>query len=153
MNIRCLPQVPLALVSLMLAACAPPPLVEGEDLAIEVLFPASDESVVYCPELIVVVRIDGYDLDPDSVGAEAVEGSGHWHLLDSNSHLATVTDHWFVIEGEQALTTGRHFFTAELVANDHQSLDPAVLSDLVEFNVDAVEGCVGGVTTPTLELQ
>jgi hypothetical protein len=138
---------------LALAACAPPPLAEGGGPAIEILFPASDESVVYCPELIVVVSIDGYELDPDSVGADPVEGEGHWHLMDSNANLATVTDHWFVIEGEQALSAGRHFFTAELVTNDHQSLDPAVVSALVEFNVDAVEGCVGGTTTATAELQ
>lgn len=141
--------VPLA----VLAACAPPPLVEDGGTAIEILFPASDESVVYCPELIVVVRIDGYELDPDSVGADAAEGSGHWHLLDSNAHIATVTDDWFVLEGELALSAGRHFFSAELVANDHQSLDPAVVSGLVEFNVDAVEGCVGGVTNDISGLQ
>lgn len=134
---------PLAL----LVACAPPPLVGGDDPSVEILFPVSDESLVFCPEMIVVVAIEGYALDPDSVGGAPVEGSGHWHLLDSNAHLGTSTDEYFALEGKLALTAGRHFFTAELVTNDHQSLDIPIVSDLVEFNVDEVEGCLGGATT------
>lgn len=127
-------------------ACAPPPLLDEGGPSIEILFPASDESVVYCPELIVVVDVEGFTLDADAIGGENVEGEGHWHLLDSNAHLLTSTEEWLAVDGEKALSSGRHFFTAELVSNDHQSLPEPVVSNLVEFNVADQDDCLGGVT-------
>lgn len=131
---------------ILACACAPPPPLDAGGTSIEILFPASDESVVYCPELIVVVDVEGFTIDADAVGGENVEGEGHWHLLDSNAHLFTVTEEWVAVDGENALSPGRHFFTAELVNNDHQSLAEPVVSNLVEFNVADQEDCLGGVT-------
>ena len=143
---------PACLVALLAAtACAPPPLsasdTAGADApAIEILFPTSDESVRYCSSLIVVVGVHGIELAPESLGGDPLAGQGHWHRLDGGTYVVSTGDPGAAVEGDLALADSRHFFSAELVGNDHQSFVPPVTSPLVEFEVQDGPGCVGGAT-------
>jgi hypothetical protein len=133
-----------------LGACDPPPYSGADSAAgaasIEMLFPEASETAEYCSTLIVVVGVGGVALAPDSVGADAVDGEGHWHLLDGGSHIGSTGDAWFTIDGSEALADGRHFFSAELVTNDHQSYSPKIESSLIEFEVLEGPDCLGGTT-------
>ena len=108
------------------------------------LFPVSSESVDYCSTMIVVVRVSNFRLAPDALGDDPVDGEGHWHLMDSGVQLAATGDTWYPVPADEPLSAGRLFFTAELVDNNHQSFDPKIQSNLVEFNVADGPDCVGG---------
>lgn len=133
----------------LMGGCAAPPW-SGDSgapaAAIDLLFPVADEAVRYCSELIVVVDVQGIELTPEAVGGDPVDGQGHWHLLDNETYVVSTAETWAAVQGELALTDGRHFFRAELVQNDHQSFDPPVVSGLLEFEVAQQEDCVGGTT-------
>jgi len=140
----------------LLWGCAPPALDPSDTGAaqpsIEIRFPSSSETLHYCSTMIVVVDVLGFQLEPDALGDDAEAGHGHWHLLDGGVYVDSTGDPWTAVQGDLALADGRHFLTAELVNNDHQPLEPAVTSNLVEFDVVEEVDCVGGTTSDAADV-
>jgi hypothetical protein len=125
----------------LLAACEPPPIpTDGEtgDPSITVLFPesAAQGEVAYCPSLIVVVDISGYELDPSFPDRDE-ENTGHWHIKDNDAYVTASGGNWLQID----LEPGEHRLTAVLASNTH---DETEYSDAVEIFVEDIDGCVGG---------
>ena len=148
----------------LLVACQPPPLPVdsgGTDTvgdtealpSLSFIFPqsAGKESVVYCPDLVVAVDIDNWDVVEYKDGQSAEEGRGHWHLKDSaGNYLAVATSEWWKVSigpAEDYPTPTFTVLNAVLANHDHNELNTAVYPDAAataEIYVGAVEGCVGG---------
>lgn len=118
----------------LLCACAPPALEDTGDAnrpadgAIEILFPKTSLEVRYCPQFTMVVQVDDFELDPEAIGADPVEGVGHWQLWtgsDCELELIGQSGEPF-FELQEPLPAGTNVLYAELVTNDSQPLDPPV---------------------------
>jgi hypothetical protein len=149
----------LIMLPLLALACQPPPLpvdtaTSSEEAlpSISFIFPQSaDQDVVYCPDLVVAVDIDNWEVVMYKDGQTAEEGRGHWHLKNSNGdYLAVATDVWWPVSiGPMEDFTEPTFtvINAVLANHDHNELNTAVYPNAAataEIWVGAVEGCIGG---------
>ena len=151
----------LIVLSLLALACQPPPLVEDtaseiEDIealpSLAFIFPQSaGEETVYCPDLVVAVDIDNWEVVMYKDGQEAEEGQGHWHLKDSSGdYLAVATEVWWPVSlgaAEDFMVPTFTVINAILANHDHNELNTAVYPDAAataEIWVGAIEGCIGG---------
>ena len=123
-----------------LSACAPPPVSPG----IELVFPFSDDSLVYCTEFLVLVDIDQLLLSAENYDGDVVPGEGHWHLKIDDALYATSTNAWLAVEGVEE---GLRSLRVSLQGNDHADLEVngELFEDIVEITVGADDdgGCVG----------
>ena len=151
--------------SLLLAGCQPPPLpVDTGALpdttpdttealpSLSFIFPQSTGvDTVYCPDLVVAMDIDNWEVTASEDGQAAEEGRGHWHLKDSTgNYLAVATESWWPVSIGAPEDFPKPTFTvlsAVLANHDHNELNTAVYPDAAataEIWVGAVEGCIGG---------
>lgn len=79
------------------------------------------------------VEIEGFELDPDSVEGENVEGEGHYHVWVDGEYYSPHTSASTTVEGLEA---GEHEIMVSLQNNDHSDLDPAVVSEAVTVTVE-----------------
>jgi len=123
------------------AALDPP--AESQSITVQVAETVPPASIaIISPEdgtvdfpLTVTVDIQNFILEPSLVGGDPEEGHGHWHLnIDGAYYDYSAYDSLEVASG---LTPGSHTFQAELVNNNHTSLDPPVQSQLVTVDVGA----------------
>ena len=137
--------MPVLFLSLLAATgCAPPVLDEAP--GIDILFPYSSQVDTFCPTMVVVVDVTGFSLSAEGIDQDEVEGEGHWHLLVDGEYIGLSATDYFLVDDSLALEPGRvHALSAALRTNQHNPLDPDVVSGEVEINVDDVDDCIGGV--------
>ena len=130
--------------------CAPPTKTEGLP-SVSFIFPQSRTDVVVCPDFLVSVDIDDWEVVMYEDGQEAEEAArtGHWHLRDaSGEYLAIASESWVPISLEDDFSTPELVvITAHLANHDHNELDPREYPDseaTAEFMVGDTEDCVGG---------
>jgi hypothetical protein len=139
-------------LTLFLTACQPPPLSGDSALpSLSFIFPqsASDETL-YCPEMVVAVDIDNWELEMYENGQGPEEGRGHWHLKDSaGNYLAVATEEWWSVSLGDASDFDEPTFVvinAVLANHDHNELNTAVYPNAAataEIYVSAEDGCIG----------
>lgn len=143
--------LPLAL-SVFLFACQPPPLTEAPATpSLSFIFPQSaSQETLYCPDMVVAVDIDNWELTMYQDGQEAEEGRGHWHLKDSTgNYLAVATEAWWSVSLGAASDYSEPTFVvinAILANHDHNELNTAVYPNAAataEIWVSAEDGCIG----------
>ena len=138
---------------LLAQGCAPPPLPAEDtgtpppEVSIQFLFPESRDDVVVCPDMVVVVDVDGWEMGtPDGEGSP-----GHWHLKDaSGTFMMAASDPWLHV----SLGTDAEYpapkltsLSAALATYDHNELSTVAhpgSTATTEFLVGATEDCVGG---------
>ncbi len=140
-------------LTVCLPACAPPELPQVEDSSgqgepsIEIIYPESSQTTVYCSTFMVAVDIENFTVEPIVDGAANADGIGHWHLLDSAEYLTAADKEYAFVPADKALSPGTHNIVATLAQNDHQLLDPPVawsIEILVgETQADGVTPCTG----------
>lgn len=139
---------------MLILGCAPPPL-DGADLpSVSFVFPESRTDVVVCPNFMVTVDVDNWDIVIYEQGQESQQESriGHWHLLDAGEDpIAFVTERWVQVslDGDFSEPTPT-VLKARLANNDHTELNLSDFPDATataEFLVGDVEDCVGGGAT------
>lgn len=143
---------PSIVLTLFLLACQPPPL-SGDSLlpSLSFIFPQSaGKDTLYCPEMVVAVDIDNWELEMYADGQEAEEGRGHWHLKDSaGNYLAVATEEWWSVSLGDASDFEQPTFVvinAVLANHDHNELNTAVYPNAAataEIWVSAEDGCIG----------
>lgn len=140
------------LAALLFAGCAPPPLpTDGasDSPSIRFIFPENGLDQAVCPDFLVAVAIDNWDLAPPDPDSAPVDGRGHWHLDDdiTGDYIATdvpYADHSADLDGDSSRS---YRLTASLVNVNHTPLDltdaPSSV-DTVEFEVADDPDCLGG---------
>jgi hypothetical protein len=148
----------LIVLTLLIFACQPPPLPDTDTTSTEdgqpslsFVFPQSaGPETVYCPDLIVAVDIDNWEV-VDETENDAEDGRGHWHLRDSTGeYIAVATAEWWPVTlgpPEDFPIATFTVINAVLANHDHNELNTAVYpkaAATAEIYVGAIEGCVGG---------
>ena len=140
----------VASTALLIGCGTPPPPDATADTepAIRFVFPTSELAQPVCPDFLVAVDIDNFDLVDPNGDATAVDGRGHWHLDDDITGDYLVVEEPFVdatadLDGE---SSRNYRLTAALVNINHTplSLEAFPLSiDTVEFQVADSPDCIG----------
>ena len=155
----------VCLATSLLVACDPPPEVlagAGGEPSIEITFPKNDSVILLEPDCSLVVPvavdIDGFIFTDPAEADGLVANEGHMHIESSvnpGNYLVTADKAVeAVLTAEQLFGTGAPTpltisVSADLVDNEHRSLDLANSFDLVEFSVNPpAEGCTPPGTTP-----
>lgn len=141
----------MALWGPALAGCAPPALPEDPDggPAVRFVFPTSDLDGPVCPDFLVAVNIDNFEVVPPDASATPEDGHGHWHLDDDiTGDYFPLEDSFLDFSAELDGAASRAYrLTASLVNIDHSPLDQGrfpLSVATVEFDVADEEGCLGG---------
>lgn len=134
----------------LLVACAPPPLDASMLPSIEFVFPESRNDIVICPDFVVTVDIDNWDVQPyrDDQTAEEELRRGHWHLRDElGEYISISVETWVEVNLEGDFETPElTVFTAHISNHDHNELNPLLYPNSVataEFLVGNTADCVG----------
>ncbi len=111
---------------------------------IRILFPETTKDVTICPEFIVVVDIQNFEVVDYSDQPPAREGEGHWHLYVGSTYAGASSASWREAELIQS-DTGPAIIRAVLADNEHNDLDEyqATAEFLIAGTSDAKD-CVGG---------
>jgi len=143
----------ITLAATIFAGCAPPPLPVGADTgadrpSIRFVFPTSSLTTPVCPDFLVAVDIDAFEViapDPDSA---PVNGKGHWHLDDDiTGDYHALVDPFADVSADLGGAESRSYrMTASLVNVDHSPLSQADFPSsvtTVEFEVADTPDCLG----------
>ena len=80
-------------------------------------------------EIRITVSVAGFVLDGANVGAEAVPGSGHYHVYLGKAQgepLLVASDGSAIVKVPADVTDGTHSLRVQLRNHDHSPLDPPV---------------------------
>jgi len=144
-----------------LSACGTPPApavdsgVAAADVlpSIRFVFPTSDLGAPVCPDFLVAVDIDNFEVLPPDPDADPIDGRGHWHLDDDiTGDYFAVTDAFLDVTADLDGQASRNYrLTASLVNLNHTPVSLEAFPDsvhTVEFEVADSPDCLGdGGTT------
>ncbi|MCB9779233.1 MAG: hypothetical protein H6742_11770 [Alphaproteobacteria bacterium] len=149
---RPLPAAFLLSLPLLCAACAPPPLPGGDtgssgsgdngEPSVRIVFPFTSSSVTICPEFVMVLDIDNFDVVDFNGTTDVPADEGHWHLFDGSDYLTNFVEEWGLVQlDHEGAGAEPHILTVQLALNDHSLLD---YESTIEIEVDNTEDCLGG---------
>jgi len=135
--------------------CAPPPLPGGDSgdsgatgPSIRFIFPTSTLSSPVCPDFLLAVDIDAFEVVPPDPDSAPVQGRGHWHLDDDiTGDYYPLEDAFTEVSADLDGQASRSYrMTASLVNVDHSPLSQADFPQsvaTVEFEVADTPDCLG----------